>query len=249
MSETEQEEQSQQEQNQQQTDQSSSEANFTGETAADETGANDDAIGSQENSSTGGKPSEEDTSSEDALGAGNAASEEEASGDASETSDEDAVPESYSDFDLPEGVNVSSAYMEKMSPVFKELGISQAGAQKIIEAQVAHVQEGEVNRTEQVNKLHEDWMNEARADKEIGGDNFDTNLKAANAAVNQFGSPELKTLLKSTGMGMNPEIIRVFSKIGGLLQEDNPGNTRLNSPDGKKDVLSEMYPEDVPNAA
>ena len=162
------------------------------------------------------------------------------------TSSDSGAPESYSDFDLPDGVEMNKGYMDKMGPLYKEFGLTQEQAQKLITAQVGYVQEGEAGRTNQVEELHKSWLDEAKADKDIGGDNFDSTLKAANLAVNKFGGKEFKTLLRSTGLGNHPEIIRVFSKIGSLLKEDVPGDTKLSVVGQKLTTLQAMYPDDQP---
>ncbi len=233
-----------------QTSESQEQTTQTSESTSDTSaGAND------ENQVNSGKPDESDSTSsdEDALAGANDENQatsgkpdESKDGKEAVTPDKSVAPESYSDFDLPDGIEMNKSYMDKVGPIFKELNLSQDQAQKLISAHVSHVQEGEAGRTEQVVQLHKDWLNEAKADKDIGGDNFDKSLKAANAAVNQFGSQDFKHLLRVTGLGNNKEIIRVFSKIGGLLKEDVPGDNKVTATSQKVDVLTAMYPDDVP---
>lgn len=217
--------------------------------AADASASSDDALGTDKNQAASEKSGDGDDNTsgdDDVLAGAEASAKEESGGEEKTAAEESAAPESYSDFDLPEGIEMNASYMDKMGPVFKELGLSQANAQKLINAHVGHVQESEVGKADQLTELHKGWLNEAKTDKAIGGDNFDANLKAANAAVNQFGSQDFKQLLRATGLGNHPEIIRVFSKIGGLLGEDIPGNTNVPASSQKVDTLSVMYPDDVP---
>ncbi len=53
-----------------------------------------------------------------------------------------------------------------------------------------------------------------KADKEIGGDKLISNLSAAQRALDQFGTPELKEYLNTTGLGNHPDLVKTFVKIG-----------------------------------
>ncbi len=46
-------------------------------------------------------------------------------------------------------------------------------------------------------------------------------MQTANNAYSEFASPQLKELLKSTGLIYHPEMIKMFFKIGELSKEDN----------------------------
>ena len=69
-------------------------------------------------------------------------------------------------------------------------------------------------------KQIEAWVGEIKADKEIGGANFDTSVRHAQAAAKKFGSPEFLAALDATGMGSHPELVRVFARIGKAMAED-----------------------------
>lgn len=76
------------------------------------------------------------------------------------------------------------------------------------------MQQSQQEKTEQaVGALREEW-----------GEAFDQNLRKAKLAVMEFGGDELKGYLDQTGLGNDPEIIKVFSKIGdSFFKEDNFG--------------------------
>ena len=165
-------------------------------------------------------------------------------GEESDEDNDDGAPETYADFDLPEGFQMNSEYMAGLTSVLKELNVSQANAQKLIDFHVSQVQAGEGNRVDSLNQLKAEWLGDTKKDAEIGGDNFEQSANDARAAVEKFGTPELKALLRDTGIGNNPEIIRVFSKIGKLMREDVPGDISddiTNSPE-KKSTLDILYP-------
>ena len=155
-----------------------------------------------------------------------------------------AAPETYADFTLPEGVEMDKGYLDALTPVFKEMGLSQEQAQRLIDHQAAQVKAGDEARVQAFDQMTQEWLTAARADTEIGGDKFEQNVANARLAVQKFGTPELNKLFTSQGIGNHPEIIRAFARMGALLREDKPGDG--NPASQERDVLSIMYPNDVP---
>lgn len=163
--------------------------------------------------------------------------------DTTGSDDDGTAPESYSDFTLPEGVELDAALLEKAAPIFKELGLSQDAAQKLVDFQAEMVKEGEQSQTDTFNTLVEGWQNESKNDKEFGGDKFDENIGIAKLAIDEFGTPEFKELMEDHGVGNHPEMIRFMLKIGTLLKEDVPGGFSAATSE-KKDRVSTLYPND-----
>lgn len=150
------------------------------------------------------------------------------------------APEAYSDFDLPEGVELDSGLIEQASPIFKEMGLSQAQAQQLVSLYADQQRASFESQVESFNQTTQQWLDEAKADKDLGGEKFDENVAAAKTALAKFGTPELAQLLNDTGVGNHPEIIRVFSKVGALLNEDVPGSGGGNVSE-KADRASILY--------
>jgi hypothetical protein len=157
--------------------------------------------------------------------------------------DDKTSPESYSDFTLPEGVELDEALMAKATPIFKELNLSQEDAQKLVDLQAEMVQEGARSQGESFNQLMKDWQNESANDKEFGGDKFEENIGIAKLAIDKFGTPELKELMEDHGVGNHPEMIRFMWKIGSLLKEDVPGGIS-NATSEKKSRTDILYPKE-----
>jgi hypothetical protein len=59
------------------------------------------------------------------------------------------------------------------------------------------------------------------------GGNFDKNVELARRAFMNFATPEAVEIMEQTGLGNHPEILKVFSRVGELLQEDSvlPGSS------------------------
>jgi hypothetical protein len=148
---------------------------------------------------------------------------------------EPVVPESY-DLKMPEGVQLDSAAAEEFTTIAKELKLDQAAAQKLadIGAKMA------TRQAEAHAQLVETWTEQVKTDKEIGGDKLDENLGVARKAIDTFGSPELKELLNSTGLGNHPEFVKLAFKVGKAISEDR---FVTGSPKGPEtDMAKKMFP-------
>lgn len=151
--------------------------------------------------------------------------------------------EDFEDFDLPEGITADDELLKQAKPLFKELGLNQEQAQKLVSMYADRISEVTQGQVESFNQLTQDWLNQAQSDKEFGGDKFDESIQDARAAINKFGTPELKQLMDETGVGNHPEVIRMMTKVGKLLREDNPG-TGGNPTSQPTDRVSILYPSD-----
>lgn len=128
---------------------------------------------------------------------------------------EHVVPESY-DLKMPEGVQLDSAAAEEFTAIAKELKLDQAAAQKLADIGAKMAQ----RQADAHAHLVESWTAQVKTDKEIGGDKLDENLGIARKAIEAFGSPELKDLLNSTGLGNHPEVVKLAFKVGKAISED-----------------------------
>jgi len=141
------------------------------------------------------------------------------------------VPEDY-EFSLPEGVTIDDATLGDLKALSKDLGLSQEQAQKVADLGVQQSQRWAEQQVEYANKVRSEWADQVKADKEIGGMALDENLSSARAAIKEFGTPELVTLLDETGLGNHPEVIRAFYKVGKMIGNDRlvPGGRNSNEP-------------------
>ena len=63
--------------------------------------------------------------------------------------------------------------------------------------------------TKAINGLKTEW-----------GQGYDKQIGLAKAAIREFGSPELVTYLNESGLGNDPQLIRLMAKAGAMLGED-----------------------------
>jgi len=159
--------------------------------------------------------------------------------------DAPAVPEKY-EFKAPEGFSVDEKTVETITPIFKELGISQEGAQKLVDSyapvikqqmEAAIESQRQQSQTE-FKSLVKGWEEES---KKILGTEFDKKIGVMAKVLDKAGTKELRQLLNDTGVGNHPELIKFVLKIGEMISEDSfvePKTTSISSgPD-----LNKLYP-------
>lgn len=193
----------------------------------------------------------EDTPAEqpaEELGAG---AEEESktllSGDEGEGDGEGGVPEKY-EFKPPEGVEIDAAVLEGFGDTAKELGLSQGQFQKLVEYDIERSAAAVQDLSSQFQERISSWADDAKADKELGGEDLDKNLALAKQAVDTFGSPQLAKLIDAPsfdnpdglGLGNHPEVIRLFYRVGRAISESDlvTGDNKIEG----RDSLEKMYP-------
>lgn len=149
----------------------------------------------------------------------------------------EGAPEKY-EFQAAEGVELDTEALRDFEPVAREMNLTNEQAQKLVDVYpkiLAGVQQRQVEAWQQTT---EQWAADVKADKEIGGDKLLSNLSAAQRALDQFGTPELKTYLNDTGLGNHPDLVKAFVKIGKAMSEDGMvtgGN------DGQRSAAEVLY--------
>lgn len=162
----------------------------------------------------------------------------------SKTDDEEKVgaPDTYEDFTVPEGMELDAEMVEKFTPIAKELGLTQEGAQKLVDLFNEKVADFGSSQAQNWERVQTEWQTAAKADKEYGGQAFKENVGYAHKALEQFGTPELREALDLTGVGNHPEFIRAFVKIGKAISEDKI-RTGSNPAGAPRDQSKVMFPD------
>lgn len=149
-----------------------------------------------------------------------------------------------SDFELklPEGSNLDASYLEQTKALAKELGLSQEAAQKLVERDSGLMSSAHERNMAKVRENTEQWARDAQADKEIGGNNFQSSVTDAKTALDKFGTPEFKNLLNQSGVGNHPELIRLLSRVGKAMREDKMVTTSSQPARAQKSFAEAFYP-------
>ncbi|MGM8835692.1 peptidase [Enterobacter hormaechei subsp. steigerwaltii] len=132
---------------------------------------------------------------------------------------QEGAPEKY-EFTAGEGVELDADALKDFEPVARDLNLTNEQAQKLVDAYPKILAGVQQRQAEAWQKQTEGWAESVKADKEIGGDKLTANLSAAQRALDQFGTPELKEYLNATGLGNHPDLVKTFVKIGKAMSED-----------------------------
>ncbi|MBI8280604.1 hypothetical protein JEY83_18825 [Pseudomonas aeruginosa] len=145
-----------------------------------------------------------------------------------------AVPDAYKFESLPEGYDFSAEAQAEWSGVFKELGLTQEQASKLVEMdakrQASWAQASEQAAIEYRNQQVSKWESELKQDAEFGGANFEANVTVAKQFLADYGTPELSAFLAESGLGSHPEVVRLFHKAGKELGEGKLHRTTTEVP-------------------
>lgn len=172
--------------------------------------------------------------------AAEAAAKAKADADAAEKAKAEGAPEKYEAFNFGEGVDAPKPeHIEGFSKLARELNLSQAKAQRLVDYQAGLVAEMQAQQQETHAAVLKGWRDASTADKEFGGAKIQENAAIANKALRQFGSPELIEYLKSTGLGDHPELIRAFWRVGQAISED--GHIQGGATSAKRDDRELFY--------
>lgn len=161
---------------------------------------------------------------------------------------------------MPDGVELDAELADALGPEFKDLGLTNAQANKLVGKYIETMQkraEAHASSPEgawsaaaheyfKANGTPEKWADTAKADKEIGGDKWDGTVQNATRFTKKFGTPALKEFLNASGGGNHPELIRVFAKAGELIREDNPPSGGQGGAGKPADASAILFPNDVP---
>jgi hypothetical protein len=141
---------------------------------------------------------------------------------------------------LPENVTVDAKALAALTPVAKEIGLSNEGMSKlagVYQSEILpHVTQQIVSQMENdIAETGREWAAASRmmveggkdsegkpvaADEAFQGKSFEEVTRAAAKAIDKFGSPELRQFLEETKMGNNPHMVRFAALAGMAISED-----------------------------
>ncbi len=129
------------------------------------------------------------------------------------------APEAYTEFKVPDGVKLEGEALTAATALFKDLGLAQAGAQKLVDYHAAQVKAALDAPTKTMNDMYEGWKSAAEADPDIGpasgakAAKIKENIgRAFNAVGDETLVNEFKSMLNLTGLGDHPAVIKVLNK-------------------------------------
>lgn len=152
-----------------------------------------------------------------------------------EASATDAVA-GLADLDIPEGMTISDEQFDELTSVLADVGIPQTkeNIDTLLAYEAIRQERSMAAMQAQQEATLTEWEDAVRNDKDLGGDKFDENIIAAQAALKALGTPELTELFRQSGLGSHPEVVRLFVRLAPLVREERPGVS------GQRETTREM---------
>lgn len=167
------------------------------------------------------------------------------------------APDAYTDFKAPEGFELDKAALSKAAPVFKELGLTQDQAQKLVDLYARQNKESIDSLYNQMRETRAEW-------RKLSETYLGTNSKAIKADIgtalniafsDDSGTPDSAKLkgfreyMDMTGAGDNPFFVEAFHKMAKFVNEGKsihgigPSSFGQKAPDARPTSLAAaVYP-------
>lgn len=145
-------------------------------------------------------------------------------GDAKPAEQPEGVPESYAEFQFPEGTEAwGKGVVDVFSGAAKAAGLTQTQAQKFVESMAPAYQ---AKQKEHVEAAIGEWAEQSARDPEFGGAKLKASIDAIKPVYqsDEFTTPALRQLFKETGLEVHPEVIRLFHRLRLRVADDRVVN-------------------------
>lgn len=133
------------------------------------------------------------------------------------------APEKY-DLKIPDGSILTNEDLERISGYAREKGLSQEQAAELLNVENEAANKGykayEAKQLAVLEAEQKRWIEEGKADPEIGGDKWEESAELAKRVVDKFGTKELKEGLEKSGLGNYHEFVKLMSRIGRAMDSD-----------------------------
>jgi hypothetical protein len=154
----------------------------------------------------------------------------------------------YTDFKAPDGYTIDPKLIEQATPIFKELGLTQDQAQKLVDIQIAQQIAAAKAPAETLANTRKGWVTEAQAHPELkgkldpGGEVSVTLGRALDALGDPALAKDFRAAMDLTGAGDNPAFIRTMFKMAAKFVEGSHVAGAKPSPLGQVDPTKPTKP-------
>lgn len=165
-------------------------------------------------------------------------------GEEGEEAAAEGAPETYAEFQLPDGMQVDTQAVERFTPLFKELDLSQEKAQKLVSA-FADMRQEEQGQSlkfweEQVDSMKQETQEYFKAETvekvALAG-------KAIDKALSKERAAELRQFFNDTGLGNKAHLTELLAFYGKMVSPDPFVENGGKSGEGQQE---RMYPSANP---
>ncbi|QHA83542.1 peptidase [Pseudomonas mediterranea] len=132
----------------------------------------------------------------------------------------EGAPEAYTDFTLPDGMELDADVLGEFTAFAKELNLPQDKAQKIVDFQTKLATKQAEEYQAAALKQGQEWATAVKNDPELGGANYDKSVASAVKVIQAFGDDDLRDLLNGSGLGNHPALFKFCHRISQAISED-----------------------------
>ena len=147
------------------------------------------------------------------------------------------APETYGEFTLPEGFELSGDVLEEAKTLFRGLDLSQERAQKLVDYYTKRMLDEKEKGLSDLAARRKSWREEVRQRPNFAQERA-LAIKGLRAVVTD---PDEKELFQDSWMSDHPALWKVFVKIGRLVGEDTPPRGAGNPP-GEENINMLRFP-------
>lgn len=121
----------------------------------------------------------------------------------------------------PEGYPINEGALKGLNEMCKAENLNEKQANAVMAYMQGNYTSFVAQQQEAMQAQAKTWIGEFQADKEFGGDKFDASVADAQRALATFDkSGTVSKMLAETGYGNNPDVLRIFARVGRALGED-----------------------------
>lgn len=137
------------------------------------------------------------------------------------------VPETYADFKAPEGLTLNKEAIAEALPVFKELGLTQEQAQRLVEIQAKRDSATAKGPQDAYQTMRADWVKDTLANPELatGGKLKPEVSQTISRGIDSMGADKaakFREIVNTTGIGDHPDFVAAIYEMAKSVTEGRP---------------------------
>lgn len=153
--------------------------------------------------------------------------------------------------ELPEGQTIDTEALAAVTPIAKELGLSDVGFGKLVDVYAKQIMPGVTDKVvdglqKDIAAQHATWANESleliKTDPMFAGKQLPEIQQVAAKALDRFGGTEIREFLGTTGLGNHPAFLKTFYQIGTVISEDTSFERGGGAAEKPKSRTEKYYP-------
>lgn len=147
---------------------------------------------------------------------------------------------------VPEGIKIDEAQLTAMKGILADATLTpEQRGQKLVDMHAAAIKAAATEPYAEWDRTQAQWQKDVKADKELGGQNFEPMQAAIKKFITAVGGKDTDKIREAfvfTGAGNNPEIIRLLYRAAQAVNEPGHVSAGKPAPDGGTNPAAVLYP-------